>query len=295
MKQTADTLFEVNYNDTSDNKLIIEALAGSGRALESLIKKHQGYIYNIAHKMVLSPFDAEDITQEVIIKIITKLSQFKNKSNFRTWLYRIVLNHVLYMKKYWLENEITDFSGYGSQLDTIADEHLTEQEAFEMKELIEESKLACINGMLLCLERDQRIIYILGEIFGVDHNLGSELLEISRDNFRQKLSCARKDLYQFMNHKCGLINSKNPCRCAKKTKGFISAGWVNPDKMKFNTSYVRKIVEIAPCKSEDLDNLLDMKYADIFKNQPFQEKEHVDKIVRSILFDPDIKKIFNLD
>jgi RNA polymerase sigma factor (sigma-70 family) len=49
--------------------------------------------------MTLSPFDAEDVTQEVLIKVITKLSQFKGKSNFRTWLYRITFNHFLKMKK----------------------------------------------------------------------------------------------------------------------------------------------------------------------------------------------------
>ena len=52
--------------------------------------------------------------------------------------------------------------------------------------------------MLLCLDREQRLIYVLGEIFGVTDVIGAELLEISRQNFRQKLSRARRDLHSFM-------------------------------------------------------------------------------------------------
>jgi len=287
--------FSLNYPNKSDKELIDASLLGSKAALEALIKRHQHYIYNVAKKMVLSPFDAEDITQEVLIKVITKLSQFKGESDFRTWLYRITFNHFLQMKKYWLEDNITTFDNYAEQLDNIKDEDLTTLEKAELKEFIEDAKLGCMNGMLLCLNREQRLVYVLGEIFGADHNLGSSLLEISKDNFRQILSRARRDLYNFMNSKCGLINQVNPCRCDRKTKGFIKAGWVDSEKLKFNTSYISKINELAKEKSADLDNELETKYADLFRNQPFQEKNHTDKLLNSILSDNKVKNIFNLN
>ena len=84
--------------------------------------------------------------------------------------------------------------------------------------------MSCVSGMLLCLDREQRLTYILGEIFGVTDTVAAELLEISSENFRQRLARARRDLHNFMNDKCGLVNSANPCRCAKKTRGFIEAG-----------------------------------------------------------------------
>lgn len=287
--------FQTSYQDKDDNELIAQAREGSKIALETLIKKHQHYIYNVALKMTLSPFDAEDVTQEVLIKVITNLAQFKGESNFRTWLYRITFNHFLKMKKVWLEDNITTFDNYAEQLNNIADENLTAIEKAELKELIEDAKLGCMNGMLLCLNREQRLVYVLGEIFGADHNLGSSLLEISKDNFRQILSRARRDLYNFMNSKCGLINKSNPCRCDRKTKGFIKAGWVDSEKLKFNTSYISKINELAKEKSADLDNELETKYADLFRNQPFQEKNHTGKLLNSILSDNKVKDIFNLN
>lgn len=287
--------FHTSYNDRDDIELITSAKDGSKSSLETLVKKHQHYIYNVALKMTLSPFDAEDITQEVLIKVITNLANFKGESNFRTWLYRITFNHFLKMKKYWLEDYITSFSKYGKELDQMQDIELSIIEKSEMKEFIEDAKIGCMSGMLLCLDREQRLVYILGEIFGIDHTIGSEILDISKDNFRQRLSRARKDLYQFMNNKCGLINKSNPCRCDKKTKAFIQAGWVDKENLKFNTSYLKRISEVAPDKSNDLNDLTEIKYADLFKTQPLQEKEHNKKLFVNLLSDNKVKDIFNLN
>jgi RNA polymerase sigma factor (sigma-70 family) len=276
-----------------DEVLVTKTLEGSSYALEVLVKRHQHFIYNVAHKMILSPFDAEDITQEVLIKVITKLSQFEGKSNFRTWIYRITFNHVLQMKKHWLEDAIVSFESYGQELANMPDQNLSEQEEFEMREWIQEAKLGCMAGMLLCLSREQRAVYILGELFEITHQIGAEILDISPDNFRQRLTRARKDLYQFMQNKCGLINTKNPCRCVKKTKAMIEAGWVDFQKMKFNTAYLKTIQATLPAKSEALDDLLASQYAQLFKAHPFQEKPHWETLMKSIFENAELKRIFD--
>jgi RNA polymerase sigma factor (sigma-70 family) len=287
--------FQTSYKDTDDNQLIALAREGSKVALEALIKKHQHYIYNVALKMTLSPFDAEDITQEVLIKVITNLAQFKGESNFRTWLYRITFNHFLKMKKVWLEDYITSFDQYGNELSQMQDTELSDIEKAEIKEMITEANISCMSGMLLCLDREQRLVYVLGEIFGIDHTIGSQMLDLSKDNFRQRLSRARKDLYNFMNNKCGLINKANPCRCDRKTKSFIKAGWVDKDKMKYNTSYLKSICQEAPQKAEELCNLTEMEYAHLFRNHPFQEKEHHQRLFTNLLTDDKITNLFNLN
>lgn len=91
----------------------------------------------------------------------------------------------------------------------------------DVRLLVDEARITCTAGMLLCLDRGQRLIYILGEIFEVSDTVAAELLETSRENFRQRLARARRDLHNFMNDKCGLVNRANSCRCAKKTRGFM--------------------------------------------------------------------------
>jgi RNA polymerase sigma factor (sigma-70 family) len=286
--------FSSNYRDKSDNELIESAVNGSMAALESLIYRHQHFIYNIALKMVGNVQDAQDITQEVLIKIITKLSQFKKESNFRTWLYRITFNHFLQMKKSMSELATESFEVVEKQLDSIPSQALSLLEESEMRDEIEETKLACMNGMLLCLERDQRLVFILGELFNVNHDLGANLLNISKDNFRQKLSRARKDLYNFMNNKCGLIRKENPCRCAGKTKGFIKAGKVNPDNLQFNKDYLKTIQEVIGQKKDEYDDFVTENYAVIFTKHPFQEKEHKQIIFNRLINNESLNNLFGL-
>ena len=92
--------FQTLYKtDIEDELLVKNILEGDKKSLDNLIGKHQDWIYNIAIRMIYHPIDAEDITQEVLIKIISKLSTYdKNKSSFRTWLYKIVKNHIINFK-----------------------------------------------------------------------------------------------------------------------------------------------------------------------------------------------------
>jgi hypothetical protein len=147
--------------------------------------------------------------------------------------------------------------------------------------------------MLLCLDREQRMIYILGEMFDIDHNLGSEILAISTGNFRIRLMRARQDLYNWMNRRCGLVNKSNPCRCAKKTRGFIEAGFVNPDNLMFNTNYTNKIYEVSANNALPITNTIEDLNKDVFRQHPLQEPVTPGKIVEEIFNNDFIKLILN--
>lgn len=277
-----------------DMDLIHDALGGSKTALEHLFKRHYTFIYNIALRFVLNPDDAQDLTQEAVVKVITKLSQFNQKSEFRTWLYRIVFNHFLNSKRQKLETIVYDFDDYGSALDNIPFAELSSREQEDLKDKIEDAKIGCMTGMLLCLSREQRLVYILGEIFEVDSKAGSEMLTITADNFRQQLSRARKDLYNFMNNKCGLVNTSNPCRCPKKTKGFIHAGWVNDQDLQFNNHFLKRISSISAVKANQCDTLIEEKYASLFKDHPYYNKDKSTELIQQLTSDQDLKSIFEL-
>ena len=201
---------EVKASD-NDQDLVAQAQNGNREALETLILQHQRWIYNIVLRMVYHPQDAEDATQEILIKLLTRLATFEGRSSFRTWLYRLVFNHILNMKRGRVEAANWTFNAYGDGLNSAPDEDLPDPNSVpaDLAMLVDEARIGCTSGMLLCLDREQRLIYILGEIFGVTDSVGAELLQISRDNFRQKLSRARRDLHNFMQNQCGLINESN--------------------------------------------------------------------------------------
>jgi len=287
---------EKNLTDTKDEELIDAALKGSRQSLEKIIYRHQAWIYNIALRMVFYPQEAEDITQEVLIKIITKLSTFRKESSFRTWVYRIVVNQVLNMKKSLGEKKhASNFDDYWKIIENVPDNELPLQENYEveMRTIVNEVKVSCMSGMLLCLDREQRLIYILGAIFQVTDKIGAEIMDISRDNFRQKLSRARKQLFSFMHNKCGLMNRDNPCSCEKKTKVLIDSGYVNPKKMLFNINYVHTIESASEEKAYRFDELLDDRSQKLFRDTPFQEPPDFVLSLRELLDHNEFREIFN--
>jgi RNA polymerase sigma factor (sigma-70 family) len=285
--------FQATYPDQEEATFVKKAIEGDKKAAELLILHHQLFIYNLALKMTKNVEDAEDLTQEVFIKALTALANFKGKSKFRTWLYRIAVNHFLNAKKGKSEIISTDFKTFFDYVDTIPDYDFTLQEQKEIADSIEELRISCTTGMLLCLDREQRIIFILGEMFNIDHNLGSEIMGITPGNFRIKLMRVRLDFYNWMNNRCGLINKANPCRCAKKTKAFIDAGFVDPNNLKFNTRYVKRIEDLSQKQATPLVNAMEDLHRNIFKQDPFQELPTSSRIVDEVLNNDMIKLILN--
>jgi RNA polymerase sigma factor (sigma-70 family) len=278
--------------DADDLALVSRIRQGDRDALERLVMRHQAWIYNIVLRMVYHPEDAEDATQELLIKLLTKLSTFEGRSSFRTWLYRIVVNHVLNMKRARGEAAEWTFSKYGQGLESAADMEMPDQASVpaDVSLLIDEARISCTSGMLLCLDREQRLVYVLGEIFGVTDTVGAELLETSRDNFRQKLSRARRDLHNFMQERCGLVNRANPCRCAKKTQAFMEAGYVNPRNLLFAKAHVTRVREVAPKTHEDID-ALDAAYGAIHRDHPFHASPDFLAALRGLLGEPRFRSL----
>src|SRR3989442_5998985 len=279
----SNPLTETVTGDPEDQLLVKQVQEGNREALERLIKRHQGWVYNIVLRMMYLPHDAEDTTQEILIKLITKLSTFQGKSSFRTWLYRIVVNHVLNMQRGRAEAVGWNFTAYGRGLDSAEDAELPDPNSVpaDVRLLVDEARIGCTSGMLLCLDREQRLIYILGEIFEVTDAVGAELLEISRENFRQRLARARRELHNFMNNKCGLVNPANPCRCAKKTRGFIEAGYVDPARLLFAGARLRQVEDVRRAKTEALATL-DQQCGEIFRRHPFYEAADLVPAIRRL-------------
>jgi RNA polymerase sigma factor (sigma-70 family) len=283
--------------DAVDRQLVRQALEGRGDALDGLVRRHQGFIYAIAVRMVWDPGDAEDVTQEILVKIVTGLSSFRGASAFRTWAYRIALNHVLNWRRGRVEKLVAGFDDFGRKIDELpvlelADEIVPEP---EQRLLVEETRIACLSGMLLCLDRAQRLTFVLGEIFEVSDVLGGELLDISRQNFRQRLSRARQDLYTFMRGKCGLADAANPCRCARKTRGAIRAGIVDPKSLRFVASHVAEVRRSAEERSEVLDRVIRAEYGHLFRGQNRRDPPDLVASLRAVIADGRFRGALDLD
>jgi RNA polymerase sigma factor (sigma-70 family) len=247
------------------------ARRGDRAALEELIRAVQDRIYNLAMRMLGHPQDAQDATQEILVKMITHLGDFRGESAFSTWVYRIAINTLLNTHKRQEERQTESFEQLAARIEAGVTWTTGERQPdIDERLLAEEIKIGCTQGMLLCLDRDHRIAYILGELFEVSSQQGAEILEITSQAFRQRLSRARKLLRAFLQQHCGLIDPANPCRCQKQIAPCMASGRLHPDRLLFVQHPVAPFPSVQPDPVMQELRTLD-RVAAIYRSHPNYE------------------------
>lgn len=201
----------------SDLERLVEAAKeGDKKALEELILKIQDKIYGLALRMLYNPSDAEDASQEILLKIITHLSTFRGESAFTTWMYRVAVNHLLTLRKRRAELEAVSFEEYEKSLELDSAVDWQESHASALQNIfVEEIRVSCLQGLLLCLDREHRLAFLLVDVFDVSSEQGAAILEITATAFRKRLSRARERIQAFLMKNCALANPDNPCTCER--------------------------------------------------------------------------------
>jgi len=248
--------------------LVDLAKEGRKEALEELVREIQDRIYNLALRALFLPADAEDATQEILIKVITHLADFKGESRFTTWVFRIATNHLLTTRKCRAEKREFSFEKAEEGIEAALSMATSENtETCESSLVVEEVRLACLQGMLLCLSREIRLAFILGVVFEVTSIEGSNILNITQETFRQRLSRGRKQIERFMTKKCSLVNPENPCACAKLIPHEIKIKMLDPKNLRFanHRCYARE-TDAAVARLHELDEL--RRVAALFRSHP---------------------------
>lgn len=213
------------------------ARSGDREALEAVIKAIQKDVHALALRFLWHPQDAEDASQEIIIRVVTGLANFKGASSFRTWVFRIASNTLLTLRKQRMEKQAMSFDDFAEDLVRGLDHGQRQHHDDNDRELLlEEVKIGCTTAMLLCLDREHRLAYILGEILDLDQRQGAEILDTSMAAFRKRLSRARSRINTFMMGHCGLVNPEAPCRCGKRVGPAVQQGRVDPQRLLFASS-----------------------------------------------------------
>lgn len=212
------------------------AVAGDKKALEMVIKTIQPDVYAIALRFVWHPHDAEDATQDILIKVMTNLGSFRGDSRFSTWVYRIASNALLTMNKKRMETQPITFDAFAADLSHSVSNEEWDDEQPDSSRLLDEVKVGCTLALLQCLDRKHRLAYILGDIMLLDHSEAAEALDVSQSSYRKQLSRARQKVESFMMSHCGVVNTSNACHCSRRVNTAIHLGRVNPDNLLFSSS-----------------------------------------------------------
>ena len=214
--------------------LVRRAQAGERSALESVVRAIQGRVHGLALRFLWHPEDAEDATQEILVRIVTRLGTFRGESAFTTWVYAVASNVLRTTRRRRMEEQGLTFEVFAADLaENLSAETTGTSKPIEDVLLWEEVKIGCTTAMLLCLDREHRLAYILGEILELDHRTAAAALDVSPEAYRQRLARARAGIVGLMRARCGLAHPRNPCRCRRRVAIATARGRVDPAHLLF--------------------------------------------------------------
>ena len=261
--------------------LVDKATAGDKKALETLITEVQDLVFNLSLRMLGTFADAENATQDILLKMITHLSSFRGESAFTTWIFRIAVNHLKNYKKHMFAHHPLSFEYYGDDIVNGNSQDLPDLTQNVEKEILaEELKMSCTNVMLQCLDPESRCIFILGTMFSLDSRMAGEILQLTPEAYRKRLSRIRKKMADFLSEYCGEYGN-GKCKCKDRVDYAIQSHRLNPQQLNYTTAEEIPLQSIIKVKKamEEIDNLSQ----DFSFCKPYQSPEHTKQLIQNFL------------
>ncbi len=178
--------------------LVEQSRQGNVDAFEELIKDYKKSAYNIALRVLRNVEDAEDASQEALIKVFKNIQNFNMQSTFKVWMYRIVVNTCLDFKRKKMINAVSidesiDLGGNSEIKREIADDSGNPDALVEKKYT---NKL--VNDAVNKLDDDYKTIIVLRDIQGFAYSEIAEILSCNLGTVKSRLSRARKSLKEIL-------------------------------------------------------------------------------------------------
>jgi RNA polymerase sigma factor (sigma-70 family) len=208
--------------------LVQRAQRGDRRAVEAVLAAVRDDVHRLAVRMTGCPDDALDATQEILVKVLTRLSTFTGEAAFTTWVHRVAVNHLLDRKRSAVERLEHTFGTFADDLhDGLTP--VAPNAGPELDLLAREVKHGCTLALLTCLDREARVVYVLGEVFGVSSSEGASICETTEAAYRKRLSRARASVRAFVGEYCGLVApAVARCHCRKRVPVAVRLGRIDP-------------------------------------------------------------------
>ena len=192
--QSEERFARVNLDELTENQLIERGLKGDARALDALFARNTRALYQTALRVLGNPEDAEEALQEGLLSAYRNLHRFERRSQFSTWLTRIVINAALMRRRskrarpaVSLDEFISD--GELPLAERFADDGPNPEQLYAGTELNDRMnrKLAEISPLL-------RTAFWLREVEGLSAEEAANFLGVSRNTLKARLWRARQEL-----------------------------------------------------------------------------------------------------
>jgi len=193
---TENVKFATGYTFDRDLALVHACNSGDAAAFEELVKRYDSKLFRVAQHITHNREDAQDAVQDAFLKVFRKLTQFRENSQFSTWLIRITVNESLMkLRQQRSDREVSINEDFQSEDHTaafeLADWAPNPEElykAFELRNIL--------RGELQELRPGLRVVFVLRDIEGLSTEETADVLELTDVAVKTRLSRARLQLRQ---------------------------------------------------------------------------------------------------
>jgi len=181
----------------SDLRMIKSAQHGSVEAMSWIYDKYRRRIYNLCLRMLRDQADAEDLTQDVFVQLFRKIGTFRGESAFSTWLHRLAVNMVLMSIR---SRNAKRYPIVPIESSNDEDDSLYEELGREDAGLRSTVDRMTINDALESLPPGYRMVFLLHDVHGYEHQEIAEILSCSVGNCKSQLHKARLKMRRLIEH-----------------------------------------------------------------------------------------------
>jgi RNA polymerase sigma factor (sigma-70 family) len=199
----------------SDVEIIQKIIFGEIESFEVLIRRNNPFLYKTGRTYGYCHEDTQDLMQETFINAYLNLSKFENRSSFKTWIIKIMLNNCFQkQQKFSFKNEKTSIKPIHENLTPMYANYHTDTN----KQIINKELNHVIENSLEQVPIDYRIVFSLREITGLNIAETAEALNISEANVKVRVNRAKtmlrkeiekkytaEDIFEFNLIYCNLI------------------------------------------------------------------------------------------
>jgi RNA polymerase sigma-70 factor (ECF subfamily) len=236
-------------------KLVERAQHGDRDAFGSLVEPWRKPLFGYIYRMVNLRQDAEDLLQDVFIRVLEDIRSYRGEARFKSWLFGIAthacLDHLRKRKRWRVEAQLI-----GEREATANPENIVHLRAlmaqpgftYETREHI----AFCFSCIARTLEPEEQAAVMLKEVLEFTNQEAAAILRLSEPVFRHRLSDARAKMTEAFDGLCALINKAGVCYQCRGLREIAPENHRGPDLVQ---------IEVAPGMSVTPDTLFDARAA----------------------------------
>lgn len=202
------------FEQYTDFQIVESILQGEVALFEMLIRRYNPFLYKIGRSYNYSHDDTQDLMQETFIDSYTHLSDFENRSAFKTWIIKIMLNNCFQKQQKWSFKKVV-----AAEIEDKSRPLFSSHKNSDTNNLVMNRELSfVIENALNQVPLDYRMVFVLREVNGLNVAETADALSISETNVKVRLnraktmlrrevekSYSKEDIFEFNLRYCNAI------------------------------------------------------------------------------------------